>query len=454
MNLSPLSAISPVDGRYHHSTKELSQYFSEAALIKYRVFVEVEYFISLCELPLPQLKNFEHQQFSALRSVYQNFSETDAETIKEIEKTTNHDVKAVEYFIKDKFSALGLDAYKEFIHFGLTSQDINNTAIPYSFKLAIEESYLPAIKELIDNLKTRVSEWATIPMLAHTHGQPASPTVLGKEIQVFVERLDAQLSHLSSVPFSAKFGGATGNFNAHYVAYPQVNWTDFANTFVNERLNLKRSQYTTQIEHYDNFAAHCDAIKRINTILIDLNRDFWTYISMNYFKQKIKAGEVGSSAMPHKVNPIDFENSEGNLGLANAIFEHLSAKLPVSRLQRDLTDSTVLRNIGVPVAHTLIAIKSTIKGLNKLLLNEDAIKNDLEENWAVVAEAIQTILRREGYPNPYEALKDLTRTNHQINRNTIAEFVDRLDIPEDVKNELKSISPSNYTGIKAVIHVS
>lgn len=454
MNLSPLSAISPVDGRYHNSTKELSQYFSEAALIKFRVHVEIEYFISLCELPLAQLKHFEHQQFSALRSIYQNFSETDAETIKEIEKTTNHDVKAVEYFIKDKFSDLGLDAFKEFIHFGLTSQDINNTSIPYSFKLAIEESYLPAIKELIDNLKSRVSEWSAIPMLAHTHGQPASPTILGKEIQVFVERLEAQLEHLYSVPYSAKFGGATGNFNAHYVAYPQVNWTNFANTFVNERLNLKRSQYTTQIEHYDNFAAHCDAIKRINTILIDLNRDFWTYISMNYFKQKIKAGEVGSSAMPHKVNPIDFENSEGNLGLANAIFEHLSAKLPVSRLQRDLTDSTVLRNIGVPVAHTLIAIKSTIKGLNKLLLNEDAIKNDLEENWAVVAEAIQTILRREGYPNPYEALKDLTRTNHQINRNTIAEFVDRLDIPEDVKNELKSISPSNYTGIKAVIHVS
>lgn len=454
MSLSPLSAISPIDGRYHNSTKELSQYFSEAALIKYRVFVEIEYFISLCELPLPQLKNFEHQQFSVLRSVYQNFSETDAEIIKEIERTTNHDVKAVEYFIKDKFSALGLDAFKEFIHFGLTSQDINNTAIPYSFKLALEESYLPALGELIAILKARVSEWAAVPMLAHTHGQPASPTVLGKEIQVFVERLEAQLKNLYTVPYSAKFGGATGNFNAHYVAYPQVNWTDFANKFVNQRLHLHRSQYTTQIEHYDNFAAHCDAIKRINTILIDLNRDFWTYISMNYFKQKIKAGEIGSSAMPHKVNPIDFENSEGNLGLANALFEYLSAKLPVSRLQRDLTDSTVLRNIGVPLAHTLIGIKSTIKGLNKLLLNEDAIQNDLEANWAVVAEAIQTILRREGYPNPYEALKDLTRTNQQINRKTIAEFVDQLEVSEDVKNELKSISPSNYTGIKAVIHVS
>lgn len=454
MNLTPLSAISPIDGRYHNSTKELSAYFSEAALIRYRVYVEIEYFISLCELPLPQLAGFETEKFAALRSVYQNFSEADAEAIKHIEKTTNHDVKAVEYFIKDKFSELGLDQYKEFIHFGLTSQDINNTAIPYSFKLALEESYIPAINELLENLKIRVSEWATIPMLAHTHGQPASPTVLGKEIQVFVERIEAQLQQLKAIPYSAKFGGATGNFNAHYVAYPQITWTTFANKFVNERLKLNRSQYTTQIEHYDNFAAHCDAIKRVNTILIDLDRDFWTYISMNYFKQKIKAGEVGSSAMPHKVNPIDFENSEGNLGLANAIFEHLSAKLPVSRLQRDLTDSTVLRNIGVPVAHTLIAIKSTIKGLNKLLLNEDAISNDLEANWAVVAEAIQTILRREGYPNPYEALKDLTRTNQQINKDAIAEFVDRLEISESVKQELKAISPSNYTGIKAVIHVS
>ncbi|MFA5244121.1 MAG: adenylosuccinate lyase [Pedobacter sp.] len=454
MNLTPLSAISPIDGRYHSSTKELSAYFSEAALIKYRVYVEIEYFISLCELPLPQLTSFNKEKFVALRSVYENFSEADAEAIKYIEKTTNHDVKAVEYFIKEKFSELDIDQYKEFIHFGLTSQDINNTAIPHSFRLALEESYLPAIAELVDNLKVRISEWSTIPMLAHTHGQPASPTVLGKEIQVFVERIEAQLQHLKTIPFSAKFGGATGNFNAHYVAYPEINWTTFANRFVNEQLNLNRSQYTTQIEHYDNFAAHCDAIKRVNTILIDLNRDFWTYISMNYFKQKIKAGEVGSSAMPHKVNPIDFENSEGNLGLANAIFEHLSAKLPISRLQRDLTDSTVLRNIGVPVAHTLIAIKSTIRGLNKLLLNEDAIKNDLEANWAVVAEAIQTILRREGYPNPYEALKDLTRTNQQINKDTIAEFVDRLEISDIVKQELKAISPSNYTGIKAVIHVS
>lgn len=454
MNLTPLSAISPIDGRYHNSTKELSAYFSEAALIKYRVYVEIEYFISLCELPLPQLAAFENEKFTALRSVYKNFSEADAEAIKNIEKITNHDVKAVEYFIKDKFSELGLDQYKEFIHFGLTSQDINNTAIPHSFRLALEESYIPAITELVEILKAKVSEWATIPMLAHTHGQPASPTILGKEIKVFVERIEAQLQLLKTIPFSAKFGGATGNFNAHYVAYPQIDWTNFANKFVNERLKLNRSQYTTQIEHYDNFAAHCDAVKRVNTILIDLNRDFWTYISMNYFKQKIKAGEVGSSAMPHKVNPIDFENSEGNLGLANAIFEHLSAKLPISRLQRDLTDSTVLRNIGVPVAHTLIAIKSTIKGLNKLLLNEEAISNDLEANWAVVAEAIQTILRREGYPNPYEALKDLTRTNQQINRNTIAEFVDRLEIADSVKEELKAISPSNYTGIKAVIHVS
>jgi len=454
MNLTPLSAISPIDGRYHNSTKELSAYFSEAALIKYRVYVEIEYFISLCELPLPQLTAFDNEKFTALRSVYKNFSEADAEAIKNIEKITNHDVKAVEYFIKDKFSELGLDEFKEFIHFGLTSQDINNTAIPHSFRLALEESYIPAITELVENLKSKAGEWSTIPMLAHTHGQPASPTVLGKEIKVFVERIEAQLQQLKTIPFSAKFGGATGNFNAHFVAYPAIDWTNFANKFVNERLKLNRSQYTTQIEHYDNFAAHCDAVKRVNTILIDLNRDFWTYISMNYFKQKIKAGEVGSSAMPHKVNPIDFENSEGNLGLANAIFEHLSAKLPVSRLQRDLTDSTVLRNIGVPVAHTLIAIKSTIKGLNKLLLNEDAINNDLEANWAVVAEAIQTILRREGYPNPYEALKDLTRTNQQINRDTIAEFVDRLEIADSVKEELKAISPSNYTGIKAVIHVS
>ena len=447
MNLSALSAISPIDGRYPTSTKELSSYFSEAALIKFRVYVEIEYFISLCELPLPQLKHFNNLKFEALRAIYTNFNDTDAEAVKQIEKTTNHDVKAVEYFLKEKFAQLGLNDFKEFIHFGLTSQDINNTAIPHSFKLAVHNTYLPAINELLFQIKGRVSEWAEIPMLAHTHGQPASPTLLGKELQVFVERIEAQLAQLKLIPYSAKFGGATGNFNAHHVAYPGINWTDFANKFVNERLELNRSQYTTQIEHYDNFAAHCDALKRINTILIDLNRDMWSYISMNYFKQQIKAGEVGSSAMPHKVNPIDFENSEGNLGLANAIFEHLSAKLPISRLQRDLTDSTVLRNIGVPLAHTLIALKSTLRGFNKLLLNEFAINTDLEANWPVVAEAIQTILRREGYPNPYEALKDLTRTNQQINRNTIAEFVEKLDISDQVKSELKSISPSNYTGM-------
>ena len=447
MNLSALSAISPIDGRYHTSTKELSSYFSEAALIKFRVYVEIEYFISLCELPLPQLKHFNNLKFEALRAIYTNFNDSDAEAVKQIEKTTNHDVKAVEYFLKEKFAQLGLNDFKEFIHFGLTSQDINNTAIPHSFKLAVHNTYLPAINELLFQIKGRVSEWAEIPMLAHTHGQPASPTLLGKELQVFVERIEAQLAQLNLIPYSAKFGGATGNFNAHHVAYPGINWTDFANKFVNERLELNRSQYTTQIEHYDNFAAHCDALKRINTILIDLNRDMWSYISMNYFKQQIKAGEVGSSAMPHKVNPIDFENSEGNLGLANAIFEHLSAKLPISRLQRDLTDSTVLRNIGVPLAHTLIALKSTLRGFNKLLLNEFAINTDLEANWPVVAEAIQTILRREGYPNPYEALKDLTRTNQQINRNTIAEFVEKLDISDQVKSELKSISPSNYTGM-------
>lgn len=454
MNLSPLSAISPIDGRYHNSTSELASYFSEAALIKFRVYVEIEYFISLCELPLPQLKHFDKQKFATLRTVFLNFNDTDAEVVKRIEKTTNHDVKAVEYFIKEKFSELGLDEFKEFIHFGLTSQDINNTAIPHSFKLALINSYLPALLELTDHLKARSAEWSGIPMLAHTHGQAASPTLLGKEIQVFTERIEAQLVQLKAIPYSAKFGGATGNFNAHHVAYPDINWTRFADKFVNERLKLNRSQYTTQIEHYDNFAAHCDAMKRINNILIDLNRDIWSYISMNYFKQQIKAGEVGSSAMPHKVNPIDFENSEGNLGLANALFEHLSAKLPVSRLQRDLTDSTVLRNIGVPVAHTLIALKSTLRGFNKLILNEEKIKADLEANWPVVAEAIQTILRREGYPNPYEALKDLTRTNQQINKDTIAEFVDKLDVSEKVKQELKAITPSNYTGVQAVIHVS
>jgi len=448
MTLTPLSAISPVDGRYRNTTAELASYFSEYALIKYRVFVEIEYFIALAQYSLPQLQHFDKELSEKLRDIYRNFSEADAQSIKEIEKTTNHDVKAVEYFIKKEFDKLGgLDAFKEFIHFGLTSQDINNTAIPYTFKLAINESYYPAINELVNTLRNYAQEWDEVPMLAHTHGQPASPTRLGKEIQVFVERLEAQLQLLKTVPYSAKFGGATGNFNAHHIAYPGKDWKAFGNHFVNEVLGLNRSQFTTQIEHYDNFAAQCDALKRINNILIDLDRDMWTYISMNYFKQKIKAGEVGSSAMPHKVNPIDFENSEGNLGIANALFEHLAAKLPISRLQRDLTDSTVLRNIGVPVAHTLIAIKSTIKGLNKLLLNKDAINADLEANWPVVAEAIQTILRREGYPNPYEALKDLTRTNQQINGQTIAAFVDTLNISDAIKQELKQITPLNYTGI-------
>jgi adenylosuccinate lyase len=447
MQLTALSAISPIDGRYRNTTANLAEYFSEYALIKYRVYVEIEYFIALCEHPLPQLQSFDTNLAKKLRDIYKNFSEADAQSIKNIEKTTNHDVKAVEYFIKAEFDKLGLEAYKEFIHFGLTSQDINNTAIPYSFKLALQESYYPAITEVIDTLKAFAEEWKNIPLLAHTHGQPASPTRLGKEILVFVERIEKQLAQLQQVPFAAKFGGATGNFNAHNVAYPAIDWKAFGNHFVNDILGLSRSQYTTQIEHYDNFAAQCDALKRINNILIDLDRDVWTYISMNYFKQKIKAGEVGSSAMPHKVNPIDFENSEGNLGIANALFEHLAAKLPISRLQRDLTDSTVLRNIGVPVAHTLIALKSTLKGLNKLLLNEAAINAHLEANWAVVAEAIQTILRREAYPNPYEALKELTRTNTQVNANTIAEFVETLDVSEGVKEEIKQITPQNYTGI-------
>ncbi len=447
MQLNALTAISPVDGRYRKTTADLAKYFSEFALIKYRVYVEIEYFIALYEHPLPQLQTFDKSLSGKLRDIYLNFTEADAESVKEIEKTTNHDVKAVEYFIKQKFDELGIDQYKEFIHFGLTSQDINNTAIPYSFKVAIAESYYPAINELVDTLKAYAKSWDSIPMLAHTHGQPASPTRLGKEISVFVERLEKQLEQLKAVPFSAKFGGATGNFNAHNIAYPTIDWRAFGNKFVNEVLGLSRSQYTTQIEHYDNFAAQCDALKRINNIIMDLDRDMWTYISMNYFKQKIKAGEVGSSAMPHKVNPIDFENSEGNLGIANALFEHLAAKLPVSRLQRDLTDSTVLRNIGVPVAHTLIAIKSTIRGLNKLLLNEAALNADLEANWAVVAEAIQTILRREAYPNPYEALKELTRTNTHVNADTIAAFVDTLEVSDNVKAELKAITPGNYTGI-------
>ncbi len=448
MSLTTLTAISPVDGRYQQQTASLSAYFSEAALIKYRVLVEIEYFIALVELPLPALQNFPASGFVKLRKIYADFDENEALAVKEIEKTTNHDVKAVEYFIKNKFDALGFGNYKEFIHFGLTSQDINNTAIPLSFKEALADVYLPAVDELLKKIQALAKEWEGVPMLARTHGQAASPTRLGKEILVFKERLEKQLLALRNIPNAAKFGGATGNFNAHQVAYPGVNWVDFANRFLKDKLlGLERSQHTTQIEHYDQFAAQCDALKRINNILIDMDRDFWSYISMNYFKQQIKAGEVGSSAMPHKVNPIDFENSEGNLGLANAIFEHLAAKLPISRLQRDLTDSTVLRNIGVPMAHTLIAIKSTLKGLNKLLLNPDAIQADLENNWAVVAEAIQTILRREAYPNPYEALKELTRTNEQVNAATIANFVATLNIPESVKEEIKKIRPDNYTGV-------
>ena len=447
MDLTALSAISPIDGRYRNTTASLAAYFSEFALIKYRVFVEIEYFIALYEHPLPQLQSLDKSAADKLRGIYQNFTEAEAQNIKDIEKITNHDVKAVEYFIKQKFDELGLQAHKEFIHFGLTSQDINNTAVPFSFKLALEEVYYPAFDELLTILKAYATDWANIPMLAHTHGQPASPTRLGKEIQVFVERIEKQLVQLKQVPHAAKFGGATGNFNAHVIAYPTINWVDFGNSFVNDTLGLNRSQATTQIEHYDNFAAQCDALKRINNIIIDLDRDIWTYISMNYFKQKIKAGEIGSSAMPHKVNPIDFENSEGNLGIANALFEHLAAKLPISRLQRDLTDSTVLRNVGVPVSHTLIAIKSTIKGLNKLLLNEAVINNHLDANWAVVAEAIQTILRREGYPNPYEALKELTRTNTHVNADTIAEFVETLKVGDDIKEEIKKISPANYTGV-------
>lgn len=447
MTLTPLSAISPIDGRYRNTTAELAAYFSEYALIKYRVFVEIEYFIALCEHPLPQLQKFDRNVAEKLRDIYKNFTEEDAASIKEIEKITNHDVKAVEYFIKKEFDKLGLESYKEFIHFGLTSQDINNTAIPYSFKEALNNTYYPAINELVNLLKKYAADWDKVPMLAHTHGQPASPSRLGKEIMVFVERLENQLNLLKPIPYSAKFGGATGNYNAHYIGYGEIDWKAFGNHFVNDILGLSRSQFTTQIEHYDNFAAQCDALKRINNILIDLDRDMWAYISMNYFKQKIKEGEIGSSAMPHKVNPIDFENSEGNLGIANALFEHFAAKLPISRLQRDLTDSTVLRNIGVPVGHTLIAIKSTIKGLNKLLLNNDAIDADLEANWAVVAEAIQTILRREAYPNPYEALKELTRTNTKVNAQTIATFVDGLQVNDTIKEELKKITPSNYTGI-------
>ncbi len=451
MELTNLTAISPIDGRYRRLTSDLANYFSESALIKYRVKVEIEYFISLCEIPLPQLSEVRTDLFPQLRSLYENFSENDALAIKEIEKTTNHDVKAVEYFIKEKFSSLGLSDSLEFIHFGLTSQDINNTSIPLSLKDALEAVYYPLLGNVISTLKDFAKSWNEIPLLARTHGQPASPTILGKEFYVFVERLEIQTKQLQSIPYSAKFGGATGNFNAHKVAFPGRDWIEFANHFVNGVLGLKRSQTTTQIEHYDNIAALFDAMKRINNILIDLNRDIWTYISMDYFKQQLKEGEVGSSAMPHKVNPIDFENSEGNLGIANGIYEHLSGKLPVSRLQRDLTDSTVLRNIGVPIGHSIIGLASTLKGLGKLLLNESKIKEDLDKNWAVVAEAIQTILRREGYPKPYEALKALTRTNNIITKSSIADFIETLKVSEDIKKELKQITPYNYTGLSAKI---
>lgn len=447
MILTPLTSISPIDGRYRSKTEKLADYFSEYALIKYRVLVEVEYFIALCELPLPQLSDIDQSVFPKLQKIVENFSEADALKIKETEKVTNHDVKAVEYFVKEKFDELGLEKYKEFIHFGLTSQDINNTSIPLSLKDALNEVYYPMLEELIAKLKAYAEEWKDIAMLAKTHGQPASPTRLGKEIMVFVSRLEGQLQLLKSTPISAKFGGATGNYNAHNAAYPSYNWRDFGNKFVSEKLGLVREEWTTQISNYDNLAAVFDALKRIDTIMIDLNRDFWQYISMEYFKQKIKAGEIGSSAMPHKVNPIDFENAEGNLGIANAILEHLSSKLPISRLQRDLTDSTVLRNVGVPMGHIVIAIQSTLKGLDKLLLNKEALFNDLENCWPVVAEGIQTILRREGYPKPYEALKELTRTNEAITAESIANFIEGLNVSDAVKNELKLITPHSYTGV-------
>jgi len=447
MELQILTAISPVDGRYRDKVVELGDYFSEFALIKYRVYVEIEYFIALTEIPLPQLSTFDPEQKAALRNIYESFDLNNAGQIKEIEKVTNHDVKAVEYFIKDKFESLGLEKFKEFIHFGLTSQDINNTAVPCSLRDAIQNVYIPLVDELIAKLDAMAFAWEDVSMLAKTHGQPASPTRLGKEIKVFTERLNVQVELLKGIKCYAKFGGATGNFNAHHVAYPLIDWVDFANNFVRDALQLERSQATTQIAHYDNYGAIFDNMKRINTILIDFDRDFWTYISMGYFKQQIKKGEIGSSAMPHKINPIDFENSEGNLGIANAIFEHLSAKLPISRLQRDLTDSTVLRNIGVPLAHTILSIKSTLKGLGKLLLNPEVIDRDLEDNWAVVAEAIQTILRREAYPNPYEALKDLTRVNRKIDREVIHEFINKLSVSEEIKAELKQITPHNYTGV-------
>lgn len=448
MELNSLTAITPIDGRYRSKTKELSAYFSEYALIRYRVRVEIEYFITLCELPLPQLTTINNDIFTKLRNIYINFSPTDAERIKDIESITNHDVKAVEYFIKEQFDKIGgLEPYKEFIHFGLTSQDINNTSVPLSIKDALNECYYPLVEQLIEKLTTLSQEWKDIPMLAKTHGQPASPTRLGKEIMVFAYRLRRQLDMLKECPITAKFGGATGNYNAHHIAYPECDWKNFGNRFVAEKLGLEREEYTTQISNYDNLGAIFDTMKRINTIMIDLDRDIWQYVSMGYFKQKIKAGEVGSSAMPHKVNPIDFENSEGNLGMANAILSHLSLKLPISRLQRDLTDSTVLRNIGVPLGHMIIAIHSTLKGLGKLLLNHQAINADLDNCWAVVAEAIQTILRRESYPKPYETLKELTRTNQEITRETILEFINKLNVSETIKNELRAITPHTYTGI-------
>lgn len=447
MKLDNLTAISPIDGRYRSKTEQLSDYFSEYALIKYRVKVEIEYFIALCELPIPQLSKIDKSIFSELRQIVIDFTESDALKIKDVEKVTNHDVKAVEYFIKEKFDELYLSQYKEFIHFGLTSQDINNTAIPLSLKDALEKVYYPKIESLINILDEKANDWKDIPMLAKTHGQPASPTRLGKELLVFTYRLKNQLIQLKQVPHSSKFGGATGNYNAHQIAYPSINWKEFGNKFVFEKLGLTREEYTTQISNYDNIAAIFDGLKRVDSILIDYSRDIWQYISMEYFKQKIKEGEIGSSAMPHKVNPIDFENAEGNLGIASAILEHLSVKLPISRLQRDLTDSTVLRNIGVPLAHILIALDSLLKGTDKLLLNKAALQNDLENNWAVVAEAIQTILRREGYPKPYEALKELTRTNHSINAESISNFIEGLVVSEQIKDELRKISPSSYTGI-------
>ncbi len=446
MELNSLTAISPVDGRYRRVTANLGDYFSEFALIKYRVEVEIEYFIALCEIPLPQLEDVDQGLFESLRNIYKDFSESDANSIKEIEKTTNHDVKAVEYFIKEKFDQLGLSDFKEFIHFGLTSQDINNTSVPLTLKRGLHEVIEPALLEVNDLIKNMGQQWASVSMLAKTHGQPASPTRLGKEMEVFSARIDEQLVQLGDVPFAAKFGGATGNFNAHHVAYPNKDWVEFGDHFVSEYLGLKRSHPTTQIEHYDHLAALFDALKRINTILIDFSRDVWQYVSMNYFKQRIKAGEIGSSAMPHKVNPIDFENAEGNFGVANALFEHLSTKLPISRLQRDLTDSTVLRNVGVPLGHTLIGLRSLVKGINKLELNKEAIDADLEDNWAVVAEAIQTILRREAYPKPYEALKGLTRKNTKVTEATIKEFIETLNVSEEVKAELRVITPFNYTG--------